>query len=78
VFKSLLIEGIDAGEFPQQSVDIGAACIVGAFTEALIRPIAPRAKREARKELVEGIVAFCLRAVGASVATRKVGRGAKA
>lgn len=68
VFKSLLIEGIDSGEFPPQSADIGAACIVGAFTEALIRPIAPRAKREARGELVEGIVAFCLRAVGAALA----------
>jgi AcrR family transcriptional regulator len=78
VFKSLLIEGIEAGEFPEQSVDIGAACIVGAFTEALIRPIAPRAKHEARKELVEGIVAFCLRAVGASVSAKKAGRGAKA
>lgn len=68
VFKSLLIEGIEAGEFPSQSIDIGAACIVGAFTEALIRPIAPRAKREARDELVAGIVAFCLRAVGAKIA----------
>jgi hypothetical protein len=44
----------------------------------LIRPIAPRAKREARKELVEGIVAFCLRAVGASASSKKAGRGAKA
>lgn len=78
VFKSLLEEGIEAGEFPPQSVDIGAACIVGAFTEALIRPIEPRAKREGRKELVDGIVAFCLRAVGANVAARKVGRSAKA
>ncbi len=67
VFKSLLIEGIDKGEFPAQSIDIGAACIVGAFTEALIRPIAPRAKRDGRAELVEGIVAFCLRAVGAKI-----------
>ena len=30
VFKSLLIEGIEQREFPDQSVDIGAACIVGA------------------------------------------------
>jgi AcrR family transcriptional regulator len=66
VFKSLLIEGIGAGEFPPQSVDIGAACIVGAFTEALVRPIAPKAKRESRSELVQAIVAFCLRAVGAA------------
>ncbi|HWK52262.1 MAG TPA: hypothetical protein VNR40_20350, partial [Steroidobacter sp.] len=67
VFESLLIEGIQKQEFPDQSVDIGAACIVGAFTEALIRPIAPRAKRDGRAELVEGIVTFCLRAVGAKI-----------
>lgn len=74
VFKSLLIEGIEAGEFPEQSVDIGAACIVGAFTEALIRPITPRGKRDARAEMVEGIVAFCVRAVGAKVSAKKAGR----
>ncbi|MBL8267961.1 TetR/AcrR family transcriptional regulator [Steroidobacter sp.] len=74
VFKSLLIQGIESGEFPEQSVDIGAACIVGAFTEALIRPITPRGKRDARTEMVEGIVAFCLRAVGAKVTTKKAGR----
>lgn len=34
VFRQLLAEGVAAGEFPQQSLDAAAACIVGAFTEA--------------------------------------------
>ncbi|OCG93557.1 AcrR family transcriptional regulator, partial [Xanthomonas euvesicatoria] len=41
VFRQLLAEGVAAGEFPQQSLDAAAACIVGAFTEALVGPIAP-------------------------------------
>src|SRR3546814_17697038 len=39
VFKRLLRKGIASGEFPKQSVDVSAACIVGAFTEALVRPV---------------------------------------
>lgn len=67
VFKKLLKDGIASGEFPKQSVDIGAACIVGAFTEALVRPVAPTAKRVTEDKLVECIGDFCLRAVGARV-----------
>jgi len=65
VFKTLLREGIANQEFPPQSIEVGAACIVGAFTEALVRPIAPTAKREPARKLIEGIVEFCARAVGA-------------
>lgn len=68
VFKQLLREGVAAKVLPAQSIDVGAACIVGAFTEALVRPITPNAKREASKALVEGIVEFCARAVGAEKA----------
>jgi len=64
VFKDLLHEGIDRGEFPAQSVDVTAACIVGAFTEALVRPVAPTTLPEAAEpDLVEKIVVFCVAAV---------------
>jgi AcrR family transcriptional regulator len=68
VFKDLLRQGIASGEFPAQPIDIGAACIVGAFTEALVRPVAPlapAAKPAEGEKLVKGIVDFCLRAAGA-------------
>ncbi|MGA2563200.1 MAG: TetR/AcrR family transcriptional regulator [Steroidobacteraceae bacterium] len=68
VFARLLREGIDAGEFPAQDIEAGAACIVGAFTEALITPIAPGSRAppaRARTRLVAAISGFCLRAVGA-------------
>lgn len=64
VFKRVLKLGIAAGEFPKQSVDVSAACIVGAFTEALIRPVGPTKKHVvSEKRLVQGIVDFCCRAV---------------
>ena len=64
VFRRVLEQGIEAGEFPPQPVEISAACIVGAFTEALVRPVGPsRKKSVSNAKLVAGIVAFCERAV---------------
>ncbi|MBB3761968.1 TetR/AcrR family transcriptional regulator [Xanthomonas arboricola] len=67
VFRQLLAEGVAAAEFPPQSLDAAAACIVGAFTEALVGPIAPsRGDPQQGEQLVEAICGFCLRAVGAA------------
>lgn len=63
VFKTVLGQGVATGEFPQQSVDVSAACIVGAFTEALVRPVAPTTPRSKDEKLVAAIVDFCARAV---------------
>jgi AcrR family transcriptional regulator len=65
VFRDLLVDGIGAGAFPPQAVDVTAACIVGAFTEALVRPVAPTAHPGDDVALVDQIVDFCARAVGA-------------
>ena len=66
VFRDLLAEGVENGEFPEQDLDASAACIVGAFTEALVGPIAPsRNSPRDGERLVESICGFCLRAVGA-------------
>jgi AcrR family transcriptional regulator len=66
VFQRLLVAGIRSGEFPQQDAEVTAACIVGAFTEALVGPIAPGSKAvtpRARARLIAGISRFCLGAV---------------
>jgi len=63
VFKTVLRQGISTGEFPRQPVDVSAACIVGAFTEALVRPVAPTTPRSKDERLIEAIVDFCARAV---------------
>jgi len=65
VFKAILIDGIAKGELPDQDPEASAACIVGAFTEALVGPIGPTTRNTRDKErLVESIRTFCLRAVG--------------
>jgi len=69
VFKRILEDGVRAGDFPAQDLDVSAACIVGAFTEALVGPTAP--SRDGLRDgepLVEAISALCLRAAGAGAA----------
>lgn len=64
-FERLIDEGIRAGEFPPQDVSAGAACLVGAFMEGLVSPLAmesPGSDHE-NARLVDAIVAFALRAV---------------
>lgn len=65
VFRRLVEDGIASGAFPGQDADVTAACIVGAFTEALVGPTAP--SRQAHRDehaLADSISAFCLRAAG--------------
>jgi AcrR family transcriptional regulator len=67
VFRAILAEGVKHGEFPRQNLDASAACIVGAYTEALVGPIGPaREVVKDREALVRSICGFCLRAVGGS------------
>lgn len=67
VFKAVLKYGVASGEFPKQNLDASAACLVGAFTEALVGPIGPSRKTLRDKDrLVSAICAFCVRAVGAT------------
>ena len=63
VFEDLLREGVASGEFPDQSTAVSAACIVGAFTEALVRPVRATEKSADERRLITEIVDFCVRAV---------------
>jgi len=66
VFQRLMIAGMRSGEFPQQDAEVAAACIVGAFTEALVGPIAPGSKAvnpRARARLISAIGRFSVAAV---------------
>lgn len=67
VFRALLEQGVATGEFPPQDLDAAAACLVGAYTEALVGPTAPsRNDPKDGERLVDSICGFCLRAVGAA------------
>src|ERR1700733_1202948 len=66
VFQRLMIAGMRGGDFPPQDAEVAAACIVGAFTEALVGPIAPGSKAvtpRACARLSAAISRFCLSAV---------------
>lgn len=79
VFRDLLQEGIDSGEFAEQDADVTAACIVGAFTEALVGPIAPQLKKAQDPDrLMASIREVCLRAAGSTgVSTSRQGADAR-
>ena len=63
-FERILRGGIMRSVFPRMDPAVGAACIVGAFIEALVGPLAPTKGTGPRAErhLVEQITQFCLRA----------------
>lgn len=73
LFSELLQEGVAAGQFRVQPINLVSACLVGAIAEALVGPLSPpaRAAREAGypapslAEVSQALVTFCLRAVGA-------------
>ena len=63
-FERMLREGIMRGVFPRLDPAVAAACIVGAFMEALIGPLAPAkgTGSRANQHLIDQITQFCLRA----------------
>jgi len=74
VFEGVIREGVRNGELPAQQPAVTAACIVGAFTEALVGSIAPRAaspRKASEARLVKEIADACLRAAGHGVGARR-------
>jgi AcrR family transcriptional regulator len=70
LFQTLIEQGVRTGELPAQDSEATSACIVGALIEGLIGPLAPDAAKPMQEtRLVDTIVGFCLRAVGAREAT---------
>lgn len=63
-FERILREGIMRGAFPRLDPAVAAACIVGAFMEALVGPLAPAKGTGPRadRHLIDQITQFCLRA----------------
>ena len=78
VFAAIVADGMREGLFPEQKVEVAAACIIGALIEALVGPLTPETVGAAAgEELEEQLVAFCQRAVGwrepGAVALRSIG-----
>jgi AcrR family transcriptional regulator len=67
VIAEALRAGIDAGQLPEQNVELTAAALVGGCGEALVGPLSPVAgSRPSSEELVAALRTFVRRAVGAS------------
>jgi AcrR family transcriptional regulator len=64
-FERIIREGIQAEEFPPQDVASSAACLVGAFMEGLVSPLAMESTSDddENARLIDAIVRFALRAV---------------
>jgi len=67
IFANVVDAGMLRREFPEQDPAVAAAGIIGAITEALVRPLSPERPTLDRpaETLMREIVAFCLRAVSA-------------
>lgn len=69
IFKALLEEGMNAGEFEQADANILATAIVGALAETLVEPLGqsePSWAEHNHELLIETIRRFCLKAVKTS------------
>lgn len=75
----ILREGIDAGEFAAQDIEVSAPALIGAVSASLVRPLDPARReppaaagragvpdRPPGTEVIEEILRLCLRAAGAS------------
>jgi AcrR family transcriptional regulator len=73
LFAQLLADAIDAGEIPDQDVDISAAALLGIMTETLVRPLGESANTNRKTpakstakdadRLVAHVVALCQAAI---------------
>jgi AcrR family transcriptional regulator len=62
-----LQEGIEAGELPEQNVELTAAALVGGCGEALVGPLSPlAASKPSDTEILSALRTFVRRAVGAA------------
>jgi len=69
VFAAILQHGVQTGELPPQDCALSATALVGAIGEALVGPTSPTAAHTA-PTLVDELITFCLRSVGATVHAR--------
>lgn len=73
VFKTIIEQGIAAGEFPAQDAGSSADCIVGCLFEGLVAPLTSDAADSGQQMTAHAtaIITFCLRGVSGSVASYK-------
>lgn len=72
LFAGLLRDGVQRGELPPQDVDVAAAAVTGAISEALVGPLSPAQDHPEPGSLIDALVTFCLRAVASDAVKESV------
>jgi AcrR family transcriptional regulator len=67
VLAEVLVDGIEAGELPDQDANATAAALVGAIGESLVGPLSPTANGGDPVEMISSLTDFCTRAIGAGL-----------
>jgi AcrR family transcriptional regulator len=66
LFAGMVRAGIEQQRIPPQDAELTSAAVVGAIGEALVGPLSPAgAQRGTDDQIVERLITFCRRAVGA-------------
>jgi AcrR family transcriptional regulator len=64
LMAEVIREGIDAGELPEQDVEVTAAALIGGIGETMLGPLSPTANGGDPEALIASLTNFCTRAVG--------------
>jgi AcrR family transcriptional regulator len=64
LMAEVIREGIDAGELPEQDVEVTAAALIGGIGETMLGPLSPTANGGDPEALIASLTNFCTRAIG--------------
>jgi AcrR family transcriptional regulator len=64
LMAKVIREGIDAGELPDQDVEVTAAALIGGIGETMLGPLSPTANGGDPEALIASMINFCTRAIG--------------
>jgi AcrR family transcriptional regulator len=64
LMAEVIEEGIEAGDLPDQDVDVTAAAMIGAIGETMLGPLSPTTNGGDPEALIASLISFCTRAIG--------------
>jgi AcrR family transcriptional regulator len=64
LMAGVIEEGIEAGDLPEQDVEVTAAALIGAIGETMLGPLSPTANGGNPEDLIASLINFCTRATG--------------
>jgi AcrR family transcriptional regulator len=64
LMAEVIEEGIEAGDLPEQDVEVTAAALIGAIGETMLGPLSPTANGGDPEALIASLIQFCTRSIG--------------